>query len=97
MQAKPISGAGSSASYTASWLGLWQCAALLNGAALESVALFWDMRPTRGDSLASLSRTLDTCMRSPAFLRLIEAGLKVLNGSFGVGPRASRFSRSVSP
>ena len=31
--------------FTEPWLGLWRWAAVLGGASLEGVALFWDPRP----------------------------------------------------
>lgn len=72
-------------SYARRWQGIWRFAALLGGASLEGAALFWDLAPPSGDSLAALSEAVERYMRSPAFLNIMKYSLKVMNRPIGFG------------
>ena len=59
------------------WLETWRRAIELSGD-VNGIALFWDPRQMRRRWLADLSRIMDSYMRSPAFLELIQYNLKAM-------------------
>lgn len=58
---------------------MWQHAAILGSLSVEGIAMLWPLQLTRADSIASLSRTIDCYLRSPAFLRLMKCALTLAN------------------
>jgi hypothetical protein len=72
--------------YADLWLGFWRCASIVGGAGLEGVGLFRTIQRPRSQSLTALGRTMDLCMRGPAFLDLVRRGLKLMAMPRGARP-----------
>lgn len=63
--------------FTAWWLESWQ-RSMESGGAQQPIAVFWNPWELRNRWLECLTRLMDSYMRSPAFLELMQYSLKTI-------------------